>query len=121
MVGEHSVICKCSCLWLSTSACSLTAQAFHEDITELFGYSTDPLEVAVAGLLSGGNDFPSAASQLCSAMGLSSLPCLPGKGQGDRAQGMAPSSSPWEQQNSRPRRHIRDSQLFKRGLGSVRK
>lgn len=115
--GEHSVICKCSCLWLSVSACSLTVQAFHEDITELFGCSTDPVEVAVAGLLSAGNDIPSAASQLCGAMGL----CLPGKGQGERAQGMAPSSSPWEQENSRPRRHIRGSQLFKRGLGSVRK
>lgn len=85
--------------------------------TELFGCSTDPVEVAVAGLLSAGNDIPSAASQLCGAMGL----CLPGKGQGERAQGMAPSSSPWEQENSRPRRHIRGSQLFKRGLGSVRK
>lgn len=53
--------------------------------------------------------------------GLSPLPCLHGKGQGDRAQGMAPSSTPWEQETSRPRRHIRDSQLFERGLGSVRK
>lgn len=37
------------------------------------------------------------------------------------AHAMAPSSSPWEPENSSPGRHTRDSQLCKRGLGSVRK
>lgn len=106
-------------LSVAMPACGLAVHVFHEDILVLLNKA--PLEDAVAGLLSGGNYFPSAASQLCSAMGLMAPPCQPGMGPSERAQGMASSSSTWEQETSRPRRHIRDSQLLKRGLGLVRK